>query len=610
MLPNAGTMLPRGEAASPENRDRAASLEARAYNDLIDFLYAQSASGRFTPVIVFIVCSFLFLPHAPWWSLPLILAFQLGGTGLAEILRRRHKLIAPEADRRPWAIGYMWVSGICGVSWGIMGGMWLVPDLPELQVVLALVLIGGVTGSLVARSPHLPSLAVFLVALGTPFVVCQLWLWTPESIAVGILSVVYAIGIQGWAKGLNSMYRREAMARLRSQDLVRDLELARDTAEARAEEAEEARHAAEAGARAKSEFLSTISHEVRTPLNGIQGMAELMQDTDLSDMQQECLTTIRESADSLGVVLDDIIEISLHESGTADYELRPFDPEALAAQVIRIIEPDARRKALSLNLIVPPDIPRSVSGDEKRCRQVLLNLVGNAVKFTDEGHVSVRVGMGHMTKTNDPMIRFTVQDTGIGIRPENTAKLFKDFEQIDQSHTRRHGGRGLGLALVQRIVGQMHGDVGVRSTFGEGSEFWFDVPLEKAAAAPERNATSGHTTATAQQVEGYVDMFGPEKAQDIIEACLDSVWELTEKIEVARRSGDVEAVGSAAHDLRSIASNIGFTQMEARAGAIEAAVRSHDADTALSQAAQLPGDAAMAQADFATAHPQFAAARR
>ena len=583
------------------------ALAARARTDLIDFLYAQSASGRLTPVFVFCVCFALFFPYVSWWTLPLILAFQVGGTALGEVLRRRHAQLTPDADREPWARGYMLVSAICGVSWGLVGVLWLIPEKPELQVVLVIVLIAGVTGSLVSRSPHLPSLYAFSVALGAPFIGVQLTMGT-YGIAIAVLALLFAYSMLGWARGLNRMYVREAAARLRSNDLVQAQESARDVAEARAEEAIEARHAAEAGARAKTEFLSTISHEVRTPLNGIQGMAELMQDTSLSDSQQDCLTTIRESADNLGIILDDIIDMSLHESGSVDYDRVPYDPRVVASQIIGIHEPEARRKDLQINLVVLPEVSAQVVGDDKRCRQALLNLVGNAVKFTDNGKVSIKLSIELAPELGADVLRYAVRDTGIGIAPSSLPNLFTEFVQVDQSITRRHGGRGLGLALVKRIVEQMGGTVGVRSTQGEGSEFWFDVPLSEKASAggADTKAQDKMRTIVTSKITDLENTLGDAKAHEIVEACLDAVWTLAEAIESARRIGDMEAIDRAAHDLKSTAGNIGLSALEARAGAIEAAVRCSDGVTALEQASLVAGETAMAQTDLVASHPQIA----
>ena len=583
-------------------------LKAKAYNDLVDYLHEHSKSGRFTPPFVFLICFLVFQPYVPFWSLLLILSFQLGGTGIAEVMRARHKHLAPDADRRPWARGYVVVSGVCGLSWGLAGALWMLPDKPELQVIMVIVLVAGLTGSLVTRSAHLPSLTAFVLATGVPFIGMQVYIGTTNSLTLAALALVFATSIQGWARNLNRMYTREAMARLKAAGLIEELKEARDEAEARADDAIKARYAAEAGERAKTEFLSTISHEVRTPLNGIQGMAELMQGTSLDTEQKEYLATIRESADSLSIILDDIIDMSLHASGTADYEHNTYRPVDVANQIIKVVEAEAQGKNLDVNLVSLPGVPDLVEGDEKRCRQALLNLMGNAVKFTDEGHITIKLSVEEASEGHD-VLRYAVRDTGIGIAPADMDRLFVDFAQLDQSPTRRHGGRGLGLALVKRIVTRMRGDVGVRSTVGEGSEFWFDVPLSSGGAQHTSHAQSAAVARTQKhRIADLTAALGRDKAEEIIEACFDAAWTLTETIEIARRGGDVAAIGRAAHDLKSTAGNIGMRSLESCASAIDDAVRAGDAEKALELAALLPGETATAQTELVDAYPQFASA--
>ena len=188
-------------------------------------------------------------------------------------------------------------------------------------------------------------------------------------------------------------------------------------------------------------------------------------------------------------------------------------------------------------------------------------------------------------------------------------RLFVDFAQLDQSPTRRHGGRGLGLALVKRIVTRMRGDVGVRSTVGEGSEVWFDVPLSSGGAQHTSHTQSAAVARTQKhRIADLTAALGRDKAEEIIEACFDAAWTLTETIEIARRGGDVAAIGRAAHDLKSTAGNIGMRSLESCASAIDDAVRAGDAEKALELAALLPGETATAQTELVDAYPQFASA--
>lgn len=498
--------LPPDAAAQPSLPDAAVrpslpgaavrpSLDVRAFNDLVDFMYAQSAKGRFSPTIGFLVCGVIFLTYAPWWTLLVIVGIQLAGTAMSEVLRRRNMRLAPHQSRASLARGYTAASAVCGLSWGCAGALWYVPGAPETQALLVVLLIGGVTGTLVTRSSHLPSLTAFILTAGVPFVGVLLAAGTKYTIAIAVLSLLYGLALLSWGRGLNAMYLREAKARLQNDDLVHDIKAAKEEAEQRADEATKARYAAEAGARSKSQFLSTISHEVRTPLNGIQGMAEVLSDTDLTTDQRDYVSIIRESSDNLRLILEDVIDLAQLNTGEAEFETIGFSPARIVAQVTGILEPEARRKHLPLKTHIGPDAPDVIFGDEKRCRQVLLNLVGNAVKFTDAGHVHIGVHLyTDDTHARGAMLRFCVSDTGIGIAPDKIDALFDAFSQIDQTTTRRHGGRGLGLALAQRITAQMHGAIGVTSTLGEGSEFWFDVPVHgaRAAAAHAPEAFDAH----------------------------------------------------------------------------------------------------------------------
>ncbi len=592
-------------STTPQPSRKETALKARVFADLVDFLYAQSASGRFTPTICFSVCAPLFLIYTPWWTFVVILAAQLGGTAFCEVLRRRHAATTPEESARAYVVG----SAVCGVSWGLAGALWFVADVPEMQVLLVVLLIGGVTGSLISRSPHLPALYAFVAMAGLPFIAVLVFTGTLATYAMAALAALYALAIIGWARGLNAMYVREATARLSNHDLLKDVKAAQHEAERRADEAEAARHAAEAGERAKMQFLSVMSHEVRTPLNGIQGMSGLLTDTDLTDDQRECVDVIRKSSDSLRLILEDVIDLAQLDTGSAAFDRQPFAPEEIARQVATILEPEARRKKLDLDVYVAPDVPASVVGDEQRCRQVLLNLAGNAVKFTDCGRVLVRISLEPLSGSADEeCLRFAVRDTGIGIAADDLNLLFKEFSQVDQSETRRHGGGGLGLALAQRIVSQMSGDVGVRSTPGEGSEFWFDIPLQEAAGKPVTPEHSADLrTLDPGKVIELCRAIGPVRSNEIVESCLDVAWKLTETIEAARRNQDIAAIGRAAHDLKSAAGNIGLVALAGKAAILEAAARCGDTAVVLDEASRVPGETAAANNAVSMQFPQLMA---
>ena len=321
---------------------------------------------------------------------------------------------------------------------------------------------------------------VALMSAYAPIVSLLFWaVLRPDPESSLDLTIIGLVVLVGYVVGavartqFNRLRREEYLRIAREQQINLDLREAKD--------------AAEAAASVKADFLAVMSHEIRTPMNGILGMAQLALDEPLPPSQRKRISIIKSSAEGLLNILDDILDISKLERRAEVYERAPFDLRQSLREIVNLMTPRAQEKRLSLRLVLAPLVPQWVLGDQSRVRQILFNLIGNALKFTSAGSVTIEVTATEAQ--HQARIDFCVSDTGIGITPEQRAHLFQAFEQADATIRRRFGGTGLGLAICKRLVDGMNGEIDVESAPGQGSRFRFWLPLPAVDEPDEFDAT-------------------------------------------------------------------------------------------------------------------------
>jgi len=437
------------------------SLAEQVRSAQVELLYKQ-----LVPALVATLANSVLLGAVMWRVVdrPVIIAWVVASWALSALryaLALAYRRRSVDSDR-PWERYFLIGTVLAGALWGSASLLLFPVGSSGHQAFLALLLCGMCTAAVASLGPILVAFLSFLVPTIVPLAARFLMLSEASAAGMGFLAICFILATTMVARRFNASVRESLTLRFENVELIERLS--------------NARRDAEAASRSKSQFLANMSHEIRTPMNGVLGMLELLLNTSLEQKQEHFAHTAHRSGVALLHVINDVLDFSKIESGNLELERVDFDVREVVEETVEFLAERAHRKRLELLCFIGESVPATLLGDPHRLRQILTNLIANAIKFTEKGEVSLRVS-ANATEDEDVQLVLEVRDTGIGIDQKVQEKIFESFTQADNATTRRHGGTGLGLAITTQLVEAMDGWIELESALGDGSTFTATVVL-------------------------------------------------------------------------------------------------------------------------------------